>query len=339
MSVEALIAAHTAQQWEAAFLGFAPGFAYLRNVSTRPLLAGIPRRDTPRTAVPAGSVALADDYSTVYPHASPGGWQLIGRTDTVVWDLSRPEPALITAGTPVRFRACRPTTTVRATPVPDPDTARSATAGQTPARPGLQVIAPGMQSLYQDRGRTGFAHLGVSGSGAADRASAARANRLVGNPPTATVIETAIGGLHLVAESDEVLVVTGAEVPLAIRSPRGDWEPGNDTPFALREGDHLILGSAVRGRLATWRPGRIPRRHPARELLDRHALRARPSPAEPRTPLSGRHRTRRRCRRRPRTSTGHAGRGDHDPCVSFRVRTPTGSTPNSSTGSTTPSGR
>lgn len=250
MSVEALIAAHTTQQWEAAFLGFAPGFAYLRNVSIRPVLAGIPRRDTPRTVVPAGSVALADDYSTVYPHPSPGGWQLIGRTDTVVWDLSRPEPALITTGTPVRFRACRPTATVRTTPVPDSDTARSATAGQTPVRPGLQVVAPGMQSLYQDRGRTGFAHLGVSGSGAADRASAARANRLVGNPATATVIEAAIGGLHLVAESDEVLVVTGAEVPLAIRSPRGDWEPGNDTPFALREGDHLILGTAVRGRLA-----------------------------------------------------------------------------------------
>jgi KipI family sensor histidine kinase inhibitor len=96
-----IVAAHTATAWRAAFAGFAPGFAYLiRDDDTR---LSVPRRVEPRTRVPAGSVALAAGYSAVYPRASPGGWQLIGRTDRPMWDLLRDPPALLTPGTPVRF--------------------------------------------------------------------------------------------------------------------------------------------------------------------------------------------------------------------------------------------
>lgn len=97
-----VIAAHTATPWRVGFVGFAPGFAYL--VGGDPRLA-VPRRSEPRTRVPAGSVALAGGYSGVYPRESPGGWQLIGRTEAVLWDLSRPSPALLTPGMQVRFRA------------------------------------------------------------------------------------------------------------------------------------------------------------------------------------------------------------------------------------------
>ncbi|GAB3090089.1 allophanate hydrolase subunit 1 [Nocardioides zeae] len=96
-----VVAAHTGTPWRVAFGGFAPGFAYL--VGGDPRLAVVPRRTEPRTRVPAGSVALAGGFSGVYPRASPGGWQLLGRTDLAMWDLDRDPPALLAAGTTVRF--------------------------------------------------------------------------------------------------------------------------------------------------------------------------------------------------------------------------------------------
>ena len=91
---------HTSTEFIVAFCGFAPGFAYLTGL---PEDRGVPRRQTPRTEVPAGSVALAGEYSAVYPRRSPGGWQLIGRTDVVLWDPDRDPAALLTAGVRVRF--------------------------------------------------------------------------------------------------------------------------------------------------------------------------------------------------------------------------------------------
>ena len=95
-----VIAAHVGTRWRVAFTGFAPGFGYL--VGGDPRLA-VPRRPTPRTSVPAGSVGLAGEFSGVYPRASPGGWQLIGRMDAVLWDLDRTPPALLRPGVQVRF--------------------------------------------------------------------------------------------------------------------------------------------------------------------------------------------------------------------------------------------
>jgi KipI family sensor histidine kinase inhibitor len=95
-----LVALHTGTEFTVAFCGFAPGFAYLTGL---PSGLRVPRRRSPRTTVPAGSVALADEFSGVYPRESPGGWQLIGRTDTVVFDLDRDPPTLLPPGTRVRF--------------------------------------------------------------------------------------------------------------------------------------------------------------------------------------------------------------------------------------------
>ncbi|WP_326592383.1 5-oxoprolinase subunit B family protein [Streptomyces sp. NBC_01294] len=83
-----------------AFCGFAPGFGYLTGLAER---FHLPRRDTPRTAVPAGSLALAGEYAGVYPRSSPGGWQLIGSTDAVLWDPGREPAALFAPGVRVRF--------------------------------------------------------------------------------------------------------------------------------------------------------------------------------------------------------------------------------------------
>lgn len=95
-----VIAAHTDTVWRCAFAGFAPGFGYLEAPDDRLTVA---RRSTPRTRIPAGSVALAGGYSAVYPRESPGGWQLIGRTGLTMWDTERDPPALIRAGELVRF--------------------------------------------------------------------------------------------------------------------------------------------------------------------------------------------------------------------------------------------
>jgi KipI family sensor histidine kinase inhibitor len=99
--VAALVAALAGLRLTVAFGGFAPGFGYLTGL---PEELHVPRRSTPRTRVPAGSVGLAGEFAGAYPQASPGGWQLVGRTDAVLFDVDRDPPALLTPGTRVRFR-------------------------------------------------------------------------------------------------------------------------------------------------------------------------------------------------------------------------------------------
>jgi KipI family sensor histidine kinase inhibitor len=100
VSPEEVARIHAGTEFRVAFCGFAPGFGYLTGLPPR---YDVPRRATPRTAVPAGSVALAGPYTGVYPRSSPGGWQLIGTTDAVLWDTARVPAALLAPGTRVRF--------------------------------------------------------------------------------------------------------------------------------------------------------------------------------------------------------------------------------------------
>ncbi len=99
--VREVVARHTGQMWRVEFAGFAPGFGYL--LGDRGGLE-VPRRATPRTRIPPGAVGLAGPYSGVYPQASPGGWQLVGRTDLEMWDARRDPPAVLEPGRQVRFR-------------------------------------------------------------------------------------------------------------------------------------------------------------------------------------------------------------------------------------------
>lgn len=102
VSPEAAVRIHTGAEYRVAFCGFAPGFGYLTGLPAR---YEVPRRATPRSAVPAGSVALAGPYTGVYPRSSPGGWQLVGRTGLPLWDTGREPAALLSPGTRVRFTA------------------------------------------------------------------------------------------------------------------------------------------------------------------------------------------------------------------------------------------
>jgi KipI family sensor histidine kinase inhibitor len=102
MTADEVVATHTASDLVVAFCGFAPGFAYCTGLPER---LAVPRLDSPRARVPAGSVGLAGPFTGVYPTESPGGWRLLGRTDLVLWDEERDPPATLSPGTAVRFVA------------------------------------------------------------------------------------------------------------------------------------------------------------------------------------------------------------------------------------------
>ena len=102
VSTEALVARHSSIEWRVAFSGVAPGFGYLVS-DDWPF--EVPRLDAPRPRVPAGSVALAGAFGGVYPRQSPGGWRLIGRTSSALWDAESADPALLAPGRRVRFEA------------------------------------------------------------------------------------------------------------------------------------------------------------------------------------------------------------------------------------------
>ena len=100
MSIDDIISLHTSVEYSVAFIGFQPGFPYLLGLPQRLV---VPRLETPRSRVPAGSVAIAGDYTGIYQAATPGGWRLLGRTDAVLFDPTAERPCLLFPGDRVRF--------------------------------------------------------------------------------------------------------------------------------------------------------------------------------------------------------------------------------------------
>jgi len=242
LGVEEVVRRHTAATYDVAFVGFAPGFAYLSGGD--PALH-VPRRESPRTAIPAGAVGLAGEFSGIYPRASPGGWQLVGRTDVPLWDLGREVPALFQPGMRVRFTDAGAPGAAPATVAERP--AAPATVRPASAGPGLVVEAAAPVTLLQDLGRPGRAGLGVSASGAVDRGALRRAGRLVGNGPDAPVLEVAGGGLRLRARGNLVLALAGAPAPLTVHAAAGARTVAAGTAFALDDGEELAVGPASAG--------------------------------------------------------------------------------------------
>jgi KipI family sensor histidine kinase inhibitor len=228
LSEDEVATVHTGPEYTVAFTGFAPGFGYLTGLDER---LRLPRRDTPRTRVPAGSVAVAGEFTGVYPRPSPGGWHLLGSTTAPLWDSSREEPALLRPGTTVRFEAVSSL----------PPTATADTPASV-ARGGIEVVRCGPLGTVQDTGRPGYASLGVGRSGVADRVSAALANRLVGNVPSAACLELSFGAT-LAFRQPTRIAVTGATCALA-RDGRGE---AMNAPFDVLAGQKLVIGPAEVG--------------------------------------------------------------------------------------------
>jgi KipI family sensor histidine kinase inhibitor len=238
ISRDEVVRRHTAHDYSVAFCGFAPGFAYLTGG------AGfqVPRRKTPRTRIPASAVALAGDFSGVYPQASPGGWQIIGVTPLQMWDLNRAEPALLRPGYKVRFTDAGP---LPAGGLPTPAAPARAAA---PTGAYLEIITPGLHSVLQDMGRPGQTGQGVSRSGALDLGALRAANRAVGNRSDMACVESVLGGLSFVCHGRAMIAITGAQTPVSITNASGlQWQASNYQPIELEAGDCVSLGSPVAG--------------------------------------------------------------------------------------------
>jgi len=178
-SRDEIVRLHSSALYTVAALGFAPGFSYLAGL---PLELSLPRLSTPRK-VEAGSVAIAGGQAGIYPCASQGGWHILGKTSTEMFRPEAEEPSLLRPGDSVRFVPVKEAKAKRRPP------------GELRVTDGaLEIIEPGPMTTVQDLGRKGFRHLGVTLGGAADPISQRVANRLVGNPDGAAVLECCLRG-------------------------------------------------------------------------------------------------------------------------------------------------
>lgn len=257
LSIEEVIRRHGESEFTVAFCGFSPGFGYL--VGGDPVLQ-VPRRSTPRTRVPAGSVAIAGIYCGVYPQASPGGWQLIGTTSMPMWDPACASPAILSPGTRVRFIDIGASALPNSASVPSDRTGDPSAKEKDVGRPYLEVIASALPALVQDLGRPGHAAIGVTASGALDRESFKRANAVAGNLPDLAALEIAFGHFAFKCSDDTVIAFAGAPAQITITRASGEIvDAAMNEAISLKSGDRVKLGYptlgvrtylAVRGGLA-----------------------------------------------------------------------------------------
>lgn len=231
-----VIRRHTEAEYRVAFTGFAPGFAYLFAPGSG---LAVPRRQTPRTRIPAGAVGLAGEFSGIYPRESPGGWQIIGTTPLEMFDPAREPASLLAPGDRVRFVPGNGTAPKRVSASP---------SIPQPTAPGLHILAAEWPVLVQDLGRPGFASMGVSVSGAVDRGALAAANAAVGNAAGAAALEITLGGLRFEAERPMTVAVTGAPAPITLRTVDGHTiRAPHGRPLRLLAGDEVQLATPLRG--------------------------------------------------------------------------------------------
>jgi len=235
MTEEQVIALHAEGRYRVAFLGFAPGFAYLTGLS-RELHA--PRLATPRTRVPAGSLAIGGPYTGIYPDETPGGWRLIGRSPANLFDFDRDPPSLFAPGDEVSFERIDESEYARRRSILSAPTSR-AVAG----RPIFRLISPGFLSSVQGGPDFRWVRLGVPPGGAIDPIALAAGNGRLGNPAEAAGVEIAVMGPSLHCLEDVEVCLSGAEVS----AESNGRSVAVHEPFALRAGDELRLGRVSRG--------------------------------------------------------------------------------------------
>jgi len=211
LSPQTVIERHCAPEYRVFMLGFLPGFAYMGTVDES---IAAPRKATPRTQIPAGSVGIAGRQTGIYPRQSPGGWQVIGRTTVRVFDPAREPPSLFAPGDRVKFVAVSGIrdqgsgiknlrTPDPRSPIPDPS--RSVT-----------VLRPGLFTTIQDSGRWGHQDRGVPVAGPMDRRAYRLANALVGNAPDDATLEATLVGPELRFDQPALIAVTGADLSASV---------------------------------------------------------------------------------------------------------------------------
>jgi KipI family sensor histidine kinase inhibitor len=227
-TVEEVVRLHSEREYLVYMVGFTPGFAYMGKTHDR---LELPRRASPRTRVPAGSVGIAMGQTGIYPSATPGGWNLLGRAEhRDLFDLSRDPPSFFVPGDRVRFVPVDRLPERPEIKAPRPSSSASA----------LEVRDGGLLTTVQDLGRGGYQRYGVPVAGAADSRALRAANRLVGNEPGAAGLECTVSGPSLVALRPLVAAVTGADLGAIVeRNDLGRFEIPPWSSFLLRPGNIL----------------------------------------------------------------------------------------------------
>ena len=261
-----VIRLHSSVRYRVAAVGFAPGFPYLLGL---PLRLHMPRRANPRVSVPMGSVGIGGSQTGVYPFATPGGWQLIGRTPLRFFRPESRLPSLLYPGDYLRFKPIAASEWAEGPPAeapqPGPDKPTGLSkwtrliprrAASAPAKlpaaeavPAVAVTEPLVPegaveivrvaglAIIQDLGRTGWQRVGVTPGGAMDRQAARVANLLLGNPENAPLLECALAGPDLSFHAETWITVTGA----AVEGVAG-WRP-----LRMAAGTQLSLAKLTRG--------------------------------------------------------------------------------------------
>lgn len=232
LTVDGVVRMHCEADYIVYMLGFAPGFAYL---GVLPPMLHTPRRPSPRVRVPAGSVAVAESLTGIYPLQTPGGWQLIGRTPKRIYDPQASDPVLFRPGDRVRF--------VPVAGAEFPAEVIRPASGNAPAFPVLEVLDPGLYSTVQDRGRARYRSLGVPLSGAMDPLALQVVNLITGNAPNAPALECTAPGPILRVLGETTLVIGGADLSATLDRTSIDlW-----SPLAVRRGQTIQFGAPRRG--------------------------------------------------------------------------------------------
>lgn len=249
ISVSDVIQRHINSDYIVAFTGFAPGFAYLTGGDP---VFNVPRKQVPRTRIPAGAVGLAGTFSGIYPQASPGGWQIIGVTDLAMFNIERDPPALLQPGFRVKF-VDADKTTIKAAPIKQNTNTQISNTTQN-LQPIFRVISVAMPVTYQDLGRTNQASQGISPSGALDRHSFKTANRIVGNDDNMPALEITLGGLKLEALENTVIALSGAPCNVSVENSKNIISDRlQNSPISIQKGDIIKIAapsSGVRSYLA-----------------------------------------------------------------------------------------
>lgn len=240
-----------------AFLGFSPGFAYMEGLDKR---IKSTRLASPRLSVPARSIAIAGSYIAVYPHSTPGGWRLLGSCEASFFDPNRDPPNTLSPGDKVTFRPRgRSTRDAISHDQKLQDDGLAIDRETNPSGSGeIEVLRNTGLSTIQDRGRAGYAHLGVPRAGAVDPWSFQQANAIVGNDPNSATIELSLSSISIKLEgrghfsvcgADPLLKLDGLQVPTHQAVPYHNGQVLESRPGTFGVRSYL----AVRGGLLSPR--------------------------------------------------------------------------------------
>lgn len=210
LSTDTLIQLHCSKTYHVYMLGFTPGFPYMAKTDERIVTK---RKQQPRLTVVPGSVAIAGEQTGIYPFATPGGWNIIGRTPLQLFDRHKTNPFLLKAGDEVKFKPITQdefeqysTSNIE---LNSTNSINRSTETSAANKPIIQVEQCGFLTTLQDTGRTGYLQYGVSKGGAMDSYSAQLVNVLIGNDADETVLELTQSPHRFLFTADTVIAFAG----------------------------------------------------------------------------------------------------------------------------------